>query len=381
MKTKKITTLLITSALLLSFTACNSDKKSEKIDTSSAVNSSSEISEKSDIKNTSSTITENSSNVAENNSSISTEVSSEETSKEYSQPEISYDPNDVHVSNGIVIAGTRAMENYGGGVKSAANYAGYLNNFKTAVGDNINVYSMPIPIASAFYAPEEYKNSVNAHIKTFASLRDNLSGVKDINLLNALAPHTGESIYSRTDHHWQALGAYYAAEEFAKVADVPFTDITGFTKEVIPDFVGSLYGFSKDEILKQNPEDFIYYVPNQNYTARFYTRDTFKKPFENSLFFSGKSYSMFIGGDSYITEIDTGVNNGRKLLVFKDSYGNALAPFLISSFEQVYMVDIRYFQFNALQFIKEHNITDVCFSLSAFSVVTKNGSRVKDMSR
>ena len=72
--------------------------------------------------------------------------------------------------------------------------------------------------------------------------------------------------------------------------------------------------------------------------------------------------------------IKTGVNNGRKLLIYKESYGNALAPFLISSFEEIYIADIRYTRVNAKELVERFGITDVCFALGSFSVA---GSRAE----
>ncbi|OGO87661.1 MAG: hypothetical protein A2Y15_06635 [Clostridiales bacterium GWF2_36_10] len=379
-KKRKIIILSLVLTVSMIFSACEFIIDMDTSDTYSETSRSSELSEPGDSANSeqsSEDSSDNTSSVVSNSTSETSSVTSSETSSEYSQDEVSYDENTVQIINGIIVAGTRGMEQYGGGPKSAAAYAGYLNDFKVALGDGINVYSMPIPIASAFYAPEQYKSSINAHINTFASVRDNLVGVKDVNLLNALSLHTDEKLYSYTDYHWQALGAYYSSQELAKVAGVSFTDISNFTRESFSGYLGSLS--SKSSILKNNPEEFVYYVPNQEYTANFYKRTTFKDPFENSLFFAGNSYSKFIGGDSYCVKVDTGVNNGRKLIIFKESYGNALVPFLIGSFEQVYVVDIRYFEFDVLDFIKENGITDVCFSLSAFSIVGSNGAKVKNM--
>ena len=36
-------------------------------------------------------------------------------------------------------------------------------------------------------------------------------------------------------------------------------------------------------------------------------------------------------------------HSGRKLALVKDSYGNAIAPFLASSFEEVHVIDFRSF--------------------------------------
>ncbi len=278
--------------------------------------------------------------------------------------------NDVRIVNGVLISGTRAMEQFGGGSSAGASTAAKLNTFKQAVGNDVNVYILPAPLASAFYAPEGYERSITNHQNCFYGLRDALVGVKFVDTLSALSSHTDEDIYFRTDHHWQALGAYYCAEELAKVAGVPFAKLTSFTAHSADGMLGSFYTtYTKDAVLKNNPDTMTWYEPNAAHTVTYYSRNNFKNPLTGRTLFSTNSgYTKFIYGDSYTTHIQTSVGNGRKLLIFKDSYGNALAPFVVSSFDEVFVADYRYFALNAKDFIEEHGITDVCFEMAAFSV-------------
>ena len=77
-------------------------------------------------------------------------------------------------------------------------------------------------------------------------------------------------------------------------------------------------------------------------------------------------YSMFIAGDNPISHIvsDT-VKNGRVCIVTKESYGNALVPFLTDHFEEIYVIDPRQFNadgkpsLNLISFAKEHGATDI----------------------
>ncbi|MBR2453866.1 MAG: hypothetical protein IKB35_02575, partial [Clostridia bacterium] len=62
----------------------------------------------------------------------------------------------------------------------------------------------------------------------------------------------------------------------------------------------------------------------------------------------------------------TDCKNGRKLFIIKDSYGNALVPFLTGSFEEIWVADIRYFTKNPIEFMKEQGITDYLCSMCAF---------------
>ena len=281
---------------------------------------------------------------------------------------------DTYIAEGgVIIVGTRGMEPYSGSAKAGALTAEKMNEFKQAVGDGINVYVLAAPLASAFYAPEKYPNSIANHKNCFEGLRDALVGVKYVDALSALSAHVNEDIYARTDHHWNALGAYYAAKQFSNVAGTPFDDISTFTSQTIEGVVGSLYTYSKAKVLKDNPDTFTWYIPTRDHEVVYYSRDKFTNPVTGrTLFSSAAGYTKFIYGDSYITDIKTNVGNGRKLLLFKDSYGNALAPFLVSQFDEVIIADFRYFQLSAKQFIADHGITDVCFSLSAFAVSGKS---------
>lgn len=277
----------------------------------------------------------------------------------------------AYISNGIIISGNRGMEAFGGSSAGGAKTAEKLNTFKNAVGENVNVYIMPCPTASAFYAPDKYPNSIKNHQNCFAGIRDNLVGVKFVDTLSALSPHTDEYIYLRTDFHWSGLGAYYAAQELANVAGTPFDDLSSFTEHSVNGLKGSLVRYAS--VLGNDPDTLYWYVPAREHTVTYYSVSNFTNPKTGmTLFSSSNGYTKFIYGDSYTTHIQSNVGNGRKLLIFKDSYGNALAPYVLSSFEEVYIADYREFKLNALDFIEEHGITDVCFAMSAFAV---NGSK------
>ena len=51
-----------------------------------------------------------------------------------------------------------------------------------------------------------------APVADYAAILEVLTdaGVDTVDMLTALAAHSGENIYYRTDHHWTSLGAYYA---------------------------------------------------------------------------------------------------------------------------------------------------------------------------
>ena len=283
------------------------------------------------------------------------------------------------IENGILIinkgtSDVRAMELYGGNFDAGKKYAQILNRYKKdlseALDGRVNVYAMCIPMAVAYYLPNEFKDQSASIPDNILNINSYLEGVVSIDAYGALKGHTSEYIYSRTDHHWQPLGAYYAAEAFAKAAMVDFKPLSDYEKKTKTEFVGTLYGHSGEAELEKYPDKFIYYVPQNNYTTYNYNSSLGGKVQGYLLheYASGaNTYSMFLGDDRVVAQIDTDVKNGRTLVVFKDSFGNALIPFLVGSFEHIYVVDYRYCNFNAVDFCVERGATDVLFATSMFS--------------
>ncbi len=267
-----------------------------------------------------------------------------------------------------------AISLFGGG--KGTTYANALNRFKQELGDSVNVYSMPIPTAGEYYLPDTYSQYTASHHKSIESIDSQLSGVISVPGDMALWEHIDEDIYLRTDHHWQPLGAYYAAKCFAETAGVPFADISTMERVDIPGYMGTMYGFTESANLLSDPEVFTYYKPSNSYTTYYY--DTaynydYSFPFFIPMPVNG-SYSTFMGADNKIVRIKTDAGTGRKLVVFKDSYGNAEIPFYFGSFDEVYVCDIRYFDLNAVQFVKFTGATDLLFTMCTFSAVGTNAN-------
>jgi hypothetical protein len=275
-------------------------------------------------------------------------------------------------NNGILVYGTRALMLFGGSQSATERYAAALNAYKQRL-EGLNIYNMVIPTSVEFYCPNNYRSLSGDQRENINRVYSFLDGVVPVNAYSVLAEHTREDIYLRTDHHWAALGAYYAAEEFCRVAEVPFTPLSEYEKVVIEGYVGTMYGYSGDIRLKNNPEDFVYYKPPNGYDVTYYNYDAPETAIKSTLFIPqsvGMSYCVFMGGDAKLTHIETDVKNGRKLAVFKESYGNALIPFLTGSFEEIYVIDIRYFPYKAAGYLTEKGVTDVLFANNVFAANT-----------
>ena len=266
--------------------------------------------------------------------------------------------------------------------------------YRTNLPEDVNVYLLVIPSAASFYVPDAAarwsRKGAEAEIinAIYAGLDPN---VVIVDAYSALASHAHEDIYSRTDHHWAPLGGYYAAQALAKAAGVPFKDLSHYERKVVPGYVGSMYSYSKDAAVKNSPENFVYHKPTEaNYETTYivYSLASNNKsiigesrPTKGNYFYNfaaGAAYCTFMGGDSRITQVKTDVGNGRRMLIVKDSFGNAIPGYLFYSFEEIHVVDFRFFNKNLKTYIKEHGITDVIISTSiAFAVSSSPMSSYK----
>jgi hypothetical protein len=283
-------------------------------------------------------------------------------------------------NHGIVLVGSqpnvRALMGYAGKPEICNAYARMANKYQSVLGEGVQVYCLLIPSAIEFYCPEKARSRVKSQRETIYTAYEQLdSCVKAVDAYKNIAKHTDEDIYLRTDHHWSPLGAYYAAEMIAKTAGVPFRDLSHYERKVVKNFVGSMFRYSGDISVKRSPEDFVYYEPigveyettyitytvDENYQVTGSYGPTKGKYFHSFKDGSGNAYCTFMGGDSKITQVRTSTDNGRRMLLIKDSFGNAIPGYLFFSFEEIHVIDARYFTRNIVQYVKENGITDLVF--------------------
>ena len=58
------------------------------------------------------------------------------------------------------------------------------------------------------------------------------------------------------------------------------------------------------------------------------------------------TYGNYIGGDNPLVVFTTSAGTGKKLVIIKDSYGNAFSTWTVNDYSEVYVIDPRYFNGN-----------------------------------
>ena len=170
-----------------------------------------------------------------------------------------------------------------------------------------------------------------------------------------------ERLYYRTDHHWTSEGAYRAycllMEELGQ-SSVPRDD---FTVEQISGFYGTSY--SKSGLWLTEPDTLeLWTDPAMQAVTTVYdaNRDSVT---QEGVFFreylkAADKYPVFLSGNHARVHIETNADSGKRLLVIKDSYAHALAPFLAEEYSTIDLIDLRYFKQQTISSWLEENPAD-----------------------
>lgn len=241
--------------------------------------------------------------------------------------------------------------------------------------ENINVNAMIVP--NAVYVMEDYLPNgapVRDQGKDMKNIQKQLSDqVGFIDVTKTLQQHAEEGMYYKTDHHWTSKAALYsfkaAAEQMA--IENPVSDYTVYT--VSDSFSGTLasrsgYHKAEDTIEVYAPEgvEVQYLVSDSDNGEKrptVYDKDKLKEK---------DKYQLFFGGNHAMVDILTTNDTTRRLVVFKDSYANCFVPYLIPYYNEIIMIDPRYYYDNIETLISNKWITDVLFMYNVDTFMTDN---------
>lgn len=166
------------------------------------------------------------------------------------------------------------------------------------------------------------------------------------------------SLYFRTDHHWTADAALLAFEELMSEMGIAFrkSDYENLT------FSNSFSGTLASSSGIYEATDILSCILPKNVQGTYYVQnaDTQEKSpgvFDFSKLENKNQYEVFFGGNFSRIIIRTENLNEKNLLVFKDSYANCFIPLLIPHFENIVIIDPRYYTDNI-----DHVLADTSFT-------------------
>ncbi|NJP40024.1 hypothetical protein HCH52_03000 [Oscillospiraceae bacterium HV4-5-C5C] len=295
-----------------------------------------------------------------------TEATQDTTDTQASLTELTLPDEDAYkADNGILISGDRAMEIFYSSDTVDQAYAAVVNRLKDISG-KARVINMLVPISSAFYAPADYRSGSSDQATVIPQIYSLISDqVIKVDAYSALLPHINEYIYFRTDHHWTQLGAYYAYQALAEASgNTPVSLEDCISGQVDGSFLGTLYAWSGQVQALQSEPDYVdYWYPDVSVQGYIYNDSSMTEGYSCELVKTDTSadnkYLAFIEGDHGLSRFSSSHQNNRSILVIKESYGNALIPFLTQNYENVYVFDPRQMTLSLADFISDHQIDDV----------------------
>lgn len=200
----------------------------------------------------------------------------------------------------------------------------------TRTEPNLRLWILPrsIDVMEA-WLPKGYGNGNGEALESYLSpLTDSYEKVTDALRLRA---RTGEQVWYRTDHHYTTTGAYECYRVLAPTLGLaPLSEELFFRQTVSQSFLGSshsaLGGVAEqaDSVILyryEGDEDFLVENAETGVTRRgFYQRDRLLQK---------DQYQIFLGGNTAFLRIrSASVGDRPRYLVIKDSFANAMVPFL-----------------------------------------------------
>ena len=281
-------------------------------------------------------------------------------------------------TNTICIWNNKAFNLFYSGNKAAEYYADAINGYANKLPKDVKVYNMVVGNHTEFGLPERLiKGGIETDSQSdnINHIIKNLSNrVTPVDCYNNLAEHCNEYIFYGTDHHWTALGAYYGYQAFCETAGLTPMDITKSEKTSIDGFLGSLYTATGSAVLASNTDTVDYYsLPNN--TSATMMEGYGSTPINVDVYYPAATggdltYGVFCWGDTAQFVISSDCGTGKKIAVVKDSFANAFAPYLSANYDEVHLIDYRYWYGNLPQYLKDNGIKEVLFLNNTMSANT-----------
>lgn len=187
-----------------------------------------------------------------------------------------------------------------------------------------------------------------------------LENTNNIKVLDSLRDNNSKSqMYYKTDHHWTSYGAFTAYQKyFNDKGKVPLNIDDFNEKKVSDEFLGTssslALGLAKEEemfILEKDNSLKVNYVYEEKVTNSLYNYDYLEKK---------DKYAMFLDNNHGLITIENmEINDNSNVLIIKNSYANCFVPFMVNHYQNIHIIDLRYFGGSVSDYVGENKIDNI----------------------
>lgn len=221
-----------------------------------------------------------------------------------------------------------------------------------------------------------------------------------LNFYDALTAHDNEYIYYHTDHHWTTLGAYYAYEAYCTEKGLTPVPLDSLEANYVEDFYGTFYNKAKkpgsisDTITWYDVpvESCTFSIDDVPQNAATIAKGTLLEEegmtmlsvdtmCDTEKFDTRDKYAALMWGNPGIMKIKSSHNldhqDGKtsRLLLIKDSYANSMIPYLTYNYDEIYVIDLRYFPLKQKfgEFLLSHEFSDIFVMYNFSTFISDDG--------
>jgi len=191
-----------------------------------------------------------------------------------------------------------------------------------------------------------------------------------IDILDTLEP----SDYYKTDSHWRQESLVETADRLAEGLGVTLGD-DYITHTAETPFYGVYYG----QAAVGGKGDTVSWLTNETIdgmTAYDHQNEKEIPVYDTARLTGRDPYETFLSGSlSLVTVENPSCQNGRHLVVFRDSFGSSVAPLLAQGYSKVTLADIRYISADYVSTLIDYADADVLFLYS--TSVLNNSNTIK----
>lgn len=274
----------------------------------------------------------------------------------------------VNLSNGteLVLKNNKIMVAYKNNFDATNEYIEVLNMYSRMLSGKHNIYAMLIPTQIEFDT-SKFKRLSDSQKDNIDYIYASLDNITTVNVYDALKSHSKEYLYFKTDHHWTQRGGYYGYKAFIEAKGENAVPIEVMKRNTISGFQGYLYNETKAPHFDNIFDEIEYFDLGENYPVTIKGVENGKEfEYQKHIYsvpqnIDDADYGVFMDGDHQYAEINTNIKNGKVALVIKDSYANAVIPFLTMHYEKIMVVDPRSYTGSVTALTNECHVDDIIF--------------------
>jgi len=276
------------------------------------------------------------------------------------------DSNDIYVAEGYVSKLDATLNEES--LKHAVDRFAFVQEKYLAASD-AKVYLSIIPDKNYFLAKNNGYPAMN-YDELVSYMQEGMPYAKYVDII----PELELEDYYKTDSHWRQEKIEGVAKTLGKAMGVSLKEQYQ-EEELETPFYGVYYGQSALPLRA----DTLYYVENKclNECRVFdYETNEDKSVYDFEKAKGLDPYEIFLSGPKSLLFIEnTQTSSTKELIVFRDSFGSSIAPYLVEGYSRITLVDIRYISPAMLERFIEFKDQDVLFLYS--TSVLNNSNTIK----